>query len=267
MQFIGAKNIFPPDSFSWLASVENGHFWFEQRNELILWAIRHFSGAPKHYLEVGCGTGFCLSRIARAFPEAKLCAVEYYPEAITIAQKRSPQARISRADALDFNTDELFDAVGCFDVLEHVPDDKALLKKMQKMLFPKGRLFVSVPQHPWLWSNEDTMACHQRRYTCRGLLRLAETCGLKCIWHSSFVCSLAPLMLWRRFRPKPKSAVAGLATLEFSLPKPVNWIFGRLLAAERSVISTGVSLPFGGSLLMVLEKESPQKTFFEESSC
>ena len=61
-------------------------------------------------------------------------------------------------------------------------------------------------------------------------------------------------MLLRRFKPNPRSSGAGIATLEFSLPKSVNWILGRLLAAERSAISRGVSLPFGGILLMVLEK-------------
>lgn len=248
------KNTFPPESFNWLAAVEHGHFWFEERNELILWAIRRFSGSPKSFFDVGCGTGFVLARIARAFPAAKVCGLDCYSEAISIAQKRCPQACLMRDDALNFDVGDSFDAVGCFDVLEHIPDDKALLTRLRQVLSPGGRLFISVPQHPWLWSNEDTLACHQRRYTSSGLLHLAEECGLKCIWRTSFVCSLAPLMLLRRFKPNPRSSGAGIATLEFSLPKSVNWILGRLLAAERSAISRGVSLPFGGSLLMVLEK-------------
>ena len=144
--------------------------------------------------------------------------------------------------------------MGCFDVLEHIPEDKALLTRLRQLLSPGRRLLVSVPQHPWLWSNEDNLACHQRRYTSSGLLHLAEKCGLKCIWRTSFVCSLAPLMLLRLFKPNPRSSGAGIASLEFFLPKSVNWILCRLLSAERSAISRGVSLPFGGSLFMVLEK-------------
>ncbi len=246
---------FPKESFNWLASVEDGHFWFEQRSKLIGWAIRQFSGSPVNFLDVGCGTGFVLAHIGSAFPKTRLFGVDYYAEAISVARQRCPKACITKGDALKLDTGKLFDAVGCFDVLEHIHDDEALLKKIRNLISPRGRLFLSVPQHPGLWSSEDALACHQRRYTSSGLIKLAETCGLKCVWRTSFVCSLAPFMFYRRFRPNSKPGDAGVKTIEFSLPGSINWIFGRLLAVERSLIATGISLPFGGSLLMVLEKK------------
>jgi SAM-dependent methyltransferase len=255
MARITRPHTFPEESFTWLAAKEEGHFWFEQRNELILWMIENFSGYPRRYLEVGCGTGFVLGRVARAFPQAEIHGIEYYEDAIPIARARCPTARIGLGDVLALEAQSLFDAVGCFDVLEHIPDDKTALTKLGQALSPGGRLFVSVPQHPWLWSSEDTLACHQRRYTKRGLQRLAQSSGLECVWCSSFVTLLAPLMLLRRLRPDTKPGDAGSASFEFTLPKPVNWVFGRFLAVERWFISRRGALPFGGSLMMVLERQ------------
>jgi len=246
---------FPEESFAWLAAKEEGHFWFEQRNKLILWMIKKFSGYPRRFLEVGCGTGFVMSRVARAFPQAEMHGIEYYEDAIPIARARCPTARIELGDVLTLEATSLFDAVGCFDVLEHIPDDRTALTKLGQSLSPGGQLFVSVPQHPWLWSSEDTLACHQRRYTKRSLQRLAQSSGLQCVWCSSFVMSLAPFMLLRHLRPDSKADDAGSASLEFTLPKPINWVFACFLAAERCLIARGMVLPFGGSLLMVLERK------------
>ena len=63
---------FKPEYFASLAQLEAGNFWFRSRNALIVWALRKYFPAARSFLEVGCGTGFVLSGIARAFPEAEL---------------------------------------------------------------------------------------------------------------------------------------------------------------------------------------------------
>jgi SAM-dependent methyltransferase len=246
--------MFPTDSFAWLAAVEEGHFWFEQRNQLIVDVMRRFVPRPDRFLEAGCGTGFVLSRVLDEFPETRITGLEYFEEAISFARKRCPGAQIERANLLDLSFDQQFDAIGCFDVLEHIPDDVLALRNLSRALTVGGRLFVSVPQHRWLWSAEDDSACHQRRYTRKELQQKAALGGLNCLWHTSFVCSLSPLMLLRKMRGKTNTETAGQATFEFRLPVAVNWIFGRLLAAERYAINKGVHMPFGGSLFMVFGK-------------
>ena len=71
-----------PASFSRLASLKAGHWWFRSRNRLILWVLERVIQKPfKDFLEIGCGTGFVLEGISRAFPYARLSGVEYLRKA------------------------------------------------------------------------------------------------------------------------------------------------------------------------------------------
>jgi SAM-dependent methyltransferase len=59
---------------------------------------------------------------------------------------------------------ESLDYVYSLNVLEHVPDDQALLKAVFSRLRAGGQLFVFVPAFPLLWSQLDDYVAHQRRY-------------------------------------------------------------------------------------------------------
>lgn len=52
-----------------------------------------------------------------------------------------------------------------FDVVERVADDVGFLRETVRALRPGGMLFLTVPAYPWLWSHEDEVAGHHRRYT------------------------------------------------------------------------------------------------------
>jgi hypothetical protein len=43
-------------------------------------------------------------------------------------------------------------------------------------------------------------------------------------------------------------------------PAPVNWLFGAIVGMERRLIRCGISLPFGGSVLLVAEKVGAGKS-------
>ncbi len=64
---------FKADYFYELSRLEAENFWFRARNQLILWALRTYKPDANNFLEVGCGTGFVLSGIARACPKLALC--------------------------------------------------------------------------------------------------------------------------------------------------------------------------------------------------
>ena len=49
-----------------------------------------------------------------------------------------------------------------FDVIEHIDEDEMVLTQMYKALQPNGGMILTVPQHPFLWSNQDEFACHVR---------------------------------------------------------------------------------------------------------
>jgi hypothetical protein len=113
---------------------------------------------------------------------------------------------------------------------------------------PDGALFVSVPQHMWLWSDEDTNAMHQRRYTRRELISKAAAADLKPFLISSYVSFPVPLMLLRKWRSRNDAGAKGLNLSEFKLPPLVNNTLRAVLAIERTAIKAGLSWPIGGSL-------------------
>ena len=72
-----------------------------------------------------------------------------------------------------------FSLVVMMDVLEHVADDLAALRAAAEALVPGGRLVVSAPAHPWLFSYHDRASGHFRRYSRPGLVGLLRAAGFE----------------------------------------------------------------------------------------
>jgi len=68
---------------------------------------------------------------------------------------------------------ELFDTILYIDVLEHIEEDAAELKRAADHLKRGGRLVVLSPAHQWLFSKFDASIGHYRRYTRTTLLAIA----------------------------------------------------------------------------------------------
>ena len=71
-----ANNGFSPDLYPMLAGIEADSFWFRFRNKLIIWAFERYFPNINNFLEIGCGTGFVLSGIDKAFPWLNISASE-----------------------------------------------------------------------------------------------------------------------------------------------------------------------------------------------
>ena len=148
-----------------------------------------------------------------------------------------------------------FDAIGAFDVLEHIEDDVTVIAEIAEALRPGGGLLLSVPQHPSLWSAQDAHAFHVRRYTAAGLRRKVEAAGFDVLRMTSFVSLLLPMMFVSRRRMRestPGDHVDAMGDLR--QPRAVNAALEAVMTLERSLIRRGLSFPAGGSLLMVARK-------------
>jgi SAM-dependent methyltransferase len=141
-----------------------------------------------------------------------------------------------------------FDLVGAFDVREHIDQDVSVLQGMRRAVRDGGGMLVTVPQHPALWSAADTFAHHVRRYRRGELVRKIRAAGFEPVEVTSFVTSLLPAMVASRVAHR----VAGRPydPIEELEPGALNGVFERILDGERRLIERGVSLPFGGSLLV-----------------
>lgn len=245
---------FKPEYFQRLADVEAGNFWFVARNKLIAWVVgRYFPSEKGRFCEIGCGTGYVLAGIAAAMPRWQLSATEIYTDGLSFAADRVRSASFFQLDARRMPFVEEFDVVGTFDVIEHIEQDELVLEGIHRALTDGGGLVMTVPQHRFLWSQQDEHACHVRRYTAREIRQKMARANFEVVFATSFVSLLLPVMYLTRRRARLPDAEYDL-TADLRLPRAINAILSFVMSIERALIKVGVRFPFGGSLLIVARK-------------
>jgi len=241
---------FPALSFERLFEMEESNFWFRGRNELIVWAIRRYFGHAKSFFEIGCGTGYVINGIREKFSSLKLSGSEIHRRGLTFASRRLPSVELLQMDARAIPFVNEFDLVGLFDVLEHIEEDVKVLNQIfDAVRSESGGLILTVPQHKFLWSQNDVFACHCRRYSKAELTSKVERAGFEVVFVSSFVSLLLPLMFMSRLTKR--SSKNYNPEDEFKIPKVLNKVLEVVMSVERHLIQIGVRLPLGGSLLLI----------------
>ena len=146
-----------------------------------------------------------------------------------------------------------FDLVVLFDVLEHLDDDAAALSAVAARLKGDGWLMVTVPAYNFLWSRRDELHHHKRRYTAGALRDIALQAGYRLHFLSYFNMWLLPLMVASRL---VQQVTRSTCADGLNVPgKYLNSALTSLLASERFLMGS-VSLPLGGSIIMVARKVS-----------
>ncbi|HKA42651.1 MAG TPA: class I SAM-dependent methyltransferase [Burkholderiales bacterium] len=245
---------YDPAFYAEFARVEAGNFWFRARNRLIVWALGRYFPEARRLLEVGCGTGYVLAGITAAFPGAVVTGSEAAADGLAFAARRVPQAALIQADARRIPFRHEFDVAAAFDVIEHIADDRGVLQALREVVRPGGGLLLTVPQHPFLWSEFDARAHHARRYRAAELRTKVSQAGFEIIRMTSFVTLLLPFMFLSRLTQRaPEADYNPLA--EFRIASWLNWSLEKVLSFERALIRSGISLPAGGSLLLVARRQ------------
>lgn len=166
-------------------------------NELELFAHArnwkaYWSGIFRPYLrgdvlEVGAGLGVNTRSLYNSPEVRRWVALE--PDHRLLDQLRGAGLRgvEARAGTLEqVDGKEMFDAILYIDVLEHIEDDAAEVRRAAEHLKPGGRLLVLGPAHPKLYSQFDSAIGHYRRYTRGSLRALGEkviSLDLERLWY------------------------------------------------------------------------------------
>ena len=250
---------YPDDGNALCFLVEESSFWFEHRNRCILEALR-LCPPPGTFFDIGGGNG-C---VARAIQETGQEVVLVEPglagvrNALNRGIRQVVRATLEDAGVLP----ETLPAVGLFDVIEHISDDSAFMTGINRLVIPGGRVYITVPACPWLWSNEDKLAGHARRYSVPALRRLLENAGYTIEFASYFFGFLPLPILFQRAIPYRLGF--GAETLaEDSVRsdhEPGSTLTRRMLQVmtrrELSRIAERRPVRMGGSCLAVVRKGS-----------
>ncbi len=233
------------DAFELLTTAEADHWWFKGRRVFIRAAFQRLAlrqGA--RVLDAGCGSGGNLA-LLREFGEP--FGFEYDQTALAAAQQRGigTVTHGSLPDGIPF-PDERFDAVGLFDVLEHLEQPALSLSAIRARLVPGGAVVLTVPANPWLWGPHDVTHHHYRRYTARSLRADLVSAGLEVEYLSYFNSLLLPLAILQR----AKERVVGYRADEVTPSPGLNRLLFRIWHTERRWIPNR-QLPFGLSLIAI----------------
>ncbi|GIV26326.1 MAG: methyltransferase [Bacteroidia bacterium] len=248
---------FPPDMFDLLASLEENNFWFKARNEIIKALFNEFLGVnnQKKVLEIGCGNGYVLKGLKEL--NYQLVGSEIYLDGLKNVRKRLSDIELIQMDALNMPFENEFDAIGAFDVIEHIQEDVLVMQNIHSSLKTNGFFFITVPQYQWMWSYLDDYAKHKRRYTQKELKQKLQKVGFKISYCSSFVTFLFPFVVISRFLKKNKSleeVTINDVIQEFMIPDWLNNLFYKMMRIDVVLIKRNLSLPFGNSIIIVAQK-------------
>ncbi len=231
-----------------MAELDRVHWWYRARRNILSDLIQRRIELPAdaRILEIGCGTGHNVLMLQH-FGEVD--AIEIDEAAREIASRRLGKT-VGSAPLPDLAgvEDAGYDLIAILDVLEHVEADEQALASMARKLKPGGRILLTVPAHPWMWSAHDVVNHHQRRYTRKSLKDVIARSGLKLEMISYFNSLLFPLAAGARLAGR----IAGRKDSDDKLPpRPLNRLFEALFNLERHALGR-VPFPPGVSLVAIV---------------
>jgi ubiquinone/menaquinone biosynthesis C-methylase UbiE len=156
-------------------------------------------------LDVGCGTGELLSRIARQYPQARLSGIDPVPEMLAVAKKKLPEGvdfRVGYANALPW-PDESFDVAVSCNMFHYITHPVPAIREMTRVLRRGGRLVIT----DWC---DNYLACR----ICNIYLRLTNRAYYK---------------TYRQHECLALLAEAGHPDIQIERYK-INWLWGLMTA-------------------------------------
>lgn len=249
---------YPEEGNEECMQLEESSFWFKHRNNIIAHKVK-VDNREKTFFDIGGGNGFVAKRLQEESVEVVL--VEPGKEGASNAKKRGVNSVVcSTLEDAGFK-EEVMDAVGLFDVVEHIKDDVAFMKSINRYLKRGGRVYITVPAYKMLWSKEDDDAGHFTRYTLKTMNQLLIQSGFK-IEYSTYFFSILPFPIFM-FRTIP--SLLGLNKKSNDLAKhkdehaeregATSSFLDKVWRWELSKIAQKRRIAFGGSCFIVASKQ------------
>jgi glycosyltransferase involved in cell wall biosynthesis/precorrin-6B methylase 2 len=229
----------PHTGFATLSTIKGLHNY----NRWIWKQIAPFVG--QRVMEAGCGTGTMTQYLAN---RQRLVAVDFDEAYVSGLKERYAERSNVRVEWVDLSsTDwpdlgpEHIDTIVSMNVLEHLENDEATLKRFCSLLEVGGRLVLLVPAHAALFGSLDTALGHFRRYDRDNLARLLDRCGFEVT--STRYLNPSGGVGWF-----VNSRILGRKVVPNTQASLYDWLYPLMGLTDR------MSMPFGLSVLAVAHK-------------
>jgi len=223
------------------------HPWWHARARLAVAILQKESVLPPaRVLEAGCGWGTNLEALAKA--GYRVDGLDISRRALEVIDR--PDRRLIEADLTQEvpTLAEPYDALLALDVIEHLDDDRAAVRRLGALVRPGGLVVVSVPALPELFSDYDRIQGHRRRYvpnTLQGAFADSDLKVTKIFWWGAWMVRVLQRM--RSSAADRQSAPKTYSDYLRIPPWPVPWLMRLLYAVEQprtlqGRLRTGTSL-------------------------
>lgn len=232
------------------AELYRHHWWWRAREAFLLEQLTKIgpAGGFGPILDVGCGAGLFFDALSR-YGEPH--GVESDRAAIAMAGRW--QKAITPGILEDLPGGHRFGLITMLDVIEHIEDDRQVLRQAAELLRPGGWLMITVPALPVAWTQHDVMNHHYRRYRLPELRqRVLEIPGLALVDLRYFFVWSLPAKLLVRLKEKTLGATA--APVPGIPPKPLNRLLEAFSRWEQKILRRP---PFGTSLFALAQRAGP----------
>ena len=176
--------------------LEERHWWFSARHHKFLGILRACKvPLDASILDVGSSTGGTI-RYLRKYGYNNVIGVDASYVAIEFASKKCIDIRFGDILNLPF-PQNTFDFVFACDIIEHVENDVNATLEIYRVLKNDRYALFTVPAFEFLWSNQDEISGHKRRYTLNKFKSILNRTAfnLKKIYYFNFILFIPILFL------------------------------------------------------------------------
>ena len=237
---------------------EELHFWYKARKNLI---FNILNSVLKNYdknrsiLNIGCGTG------------TELEIIKQFGSVVALDKNQSALSEVKKLNFETMQVDiekyelpkEYYNAICCFDCLEHLKNDQKAIDNIYQSLKPGGYFIFSVPAFQFLFSSHDIAMEHFRRYGKKEIKYKLEKSGFRVArldyWNTLLFPVIVAIRLAKKIvyfvLPKEKKHKTEIKNSNKYLNKLLFWI----LNLENNKFLFNLLKPFGVSVWGIYRKK------------